>query len=1173
MKFKFKKRNKFVEYLRKFFYKKIPKGDKYPYNIYDASLLFGNENTGYEKFYLVGENWLHEKNKPIAIILGCNDWKFGFIADYLKDFRCAFAPRKLNGFKAIRSILKLKMKPSQIIVWGYNENRLLSFYLKTKNIWRLEDGFVRSSALGATHSTPYSLVLDKTGFYYNSSKPSDIENILNTYDFSSDLPLLEKARMALDTLINLKISKYNLPSLHKDISIKIKKRVAVLGQVDGDASIKYGNVNKITSEEMLLLAKEENPEAEIIYRPHPEVFKGYQKSKLKKKKIESIATLSSPDEDIIEFLDRVDHVYTITSLTGLEALIRGKKVTVMGTPFYSGWGLTDDRTNVKRRSRNLSLLELFAGVYLLYPKYLANTEDSFIGFMSACFKIKAERDIETHDYFHQKFKEQAYDEFLNTKYFVKLFFSNNQEPVKTNFLKINFSSYLNRKTPVLFEKIYLLSVMGVLQNENLENQFLLQIRNLVEHETFHYLLLLLNKYFEKSYLLGQVLWLIQQKLDFDLEDSLKSLIEQNNPLKIIESDRIIDKKDVITNINLESLKSDFKSLLENKEFKELNKLINFISKNKLNNNNNNMDITLLDYYNYYMEEKEFDIAFNLAEIMLLNNIHTKTMLSNLTNYAKLRFDFITTRMLAELNQNIDLYASNRNMSLVEINTYGSEDIQNIGELDFNTKLAKLITLKPNAIVSSTFILEKYKNSNIKLLNQILESILYLDNEQSIRKAQSFIAVDRADLAVTILENMINNHELVTPNLIIAYTQALSFNNQLDLAIYHIEKALQNYINKNIYEEAIRLYVMKNDYNKCLKILDISSKNNVELAPMYKIKTYQGNRLPKKAFNEYKNISPKITFEKYYYSKYLTDLKTIEPNQYVSIFAIHGPGDEIRFASFYWKYIEILKDFKLSFSCSPKLYKIFMRSFTNIEFVSVERLRDLTEAIDSSNYTTLKGSDLVFAMDNSAVKLVEKSDKICLTTDYIGDFILDYNSFKGTSYLKEDENRRNYYKNLLPQNKKLIGLSWRSSLTTHSRNEHYLTIEELEPLFQIDNIQFVNFQYDECSEELAWVEKRYPGKMLNIEELDQYNDLDGVAALLKCMDLVIAPATTVVELAGALGCNTWMFSNSSEIDWRKIDEKGTDVWHNSIRIIDTQEKGNKELLVQKLYKELLDYSKQ
>lgn len=1172
MKFKLNNKNIFFEKFKKIFNKKIPKGDKYPYNIYDPSLLFENENIGYEKFYLVGDNWLYEKNKPIAIILGCNDWKFGFISDYLKDFRCAFAPRKLDGFKAIRTISRLKIKPSQIIVWGYNENRLLSFYLKTKSIWRLEDGFVRSSALGATHSTPYSLVLDKTGFYYNSSEPSDIENILNTYDFSSDLALLEKAKIALDTLINLKISKYNPPSLHKDISIKIKKRVAVLGQVDGDASIKYGNVNKTTSEEMLLLAKEENPEAEIIYRPHPEVFKGYQKSKLKKKRIESIATLSSPDEDIIEFLDRVDHIYTITSLTGLEALIRGKKVTVMGTPFYSGWGLTDDRTNVKRRSRNLSLLELFAGVYLLYPKYLANIEDSFIGFMSACFKIKAERDIETHDYFHQKFKEQAYDEFLNTKYFVKLFFSNNQEPVKTNFLKINFSSYLNRKTPVLFEKIYLLSVMGVLQNENLENQFLLQIRNLVEHETFHYLILLLNKYFEKSYLVGQVLWLIQQKLDFDLEDSLKSLIEQNNPLKIIESDRVIDKKDLIKNIDLESLKSDFKSLLENKEFKELNELINFISKNKLNNNN--MDITLLDYYNYYMEEKEFDIAFNLAEIMLLNNIHTKTILSNLTNYAKLRFDLITTRMLAELNQNIDLYASNRNMSLVEINTYGSEDIQNIGELDFNTKLAKLITLKPNAIVSSTFVLEKYKNSNIKLLNQILESILYLDNEQSIRKAQSFIAVDRADLAVTILENMINNHELVTPNLIIAYTQALSFNNQLDLAIYHIEKALQNYINKNIYEEAIRLYVMKNDYNKCLKILDTSSKNNIVLGEMYLRKTYFGARMINEAFKTFKDNSPKKTISRYYKNKYIHSTNFIfnTKNKKLLLLSLYGPGDEIRFASIYKKLSSILFDNDITITCTPKLYKLFNSSYENIKFIPSVRLRGF-EDYNLSNYDQVKGSDLIQIIDNNGSQEINNSEQIIMLTDLLSEFLFDYNSFDGNSYLKEDGNRRNYYKKLLPQNKKLIGLSWRSSLTTHSRNEHYLTIEELEPLFQIDNIQFVNFQYDECSEELAWVEKQYPGKMLNIEELDQYNDLDGVAALLKCMDLVIAPATTVVELAGALGCNTWMFSNSSEIDWRKIDEKGTDVWHNSIKIIDTEEKGNKELLVQKLYKELLDYSKQ
>ena len=65
--------------------------------------------------------------------------------------------------------------------------------------------------------------------------------------------------------------------------------------------------------------------------------------------------------------------HTITSLSGFEALLKGIKVTTVGAPFYSGWGLTDDRQPVPRRMRSLSLLELLAGAYLLYPRY-ANPE-------------------------------------------------------------------------------------------------------------------------------------------------------------------------------------------------------------------------------------------------------------------------------------------------------------------------------------------------------------------------------------------------------------------------------------------------------------------------------------------------------------------------------------------------------------------------------------------------------------------------------------------------------------------------------------------------------------------------------------------------------------------------------------------------------------------------------
>ena len=59
----------------------------------------------------------------------------------------------------------------------------------------------------------------------------------------------------------------------------------------------------------------------------------------------------------------------MTSLTGFDALLRGKQVIVHGRPFYAGWGLTQDLLPVPRRQRYLSLDELVAGALLHYPLY------------------------------------------------------------------------------------------------------------------------------------------------------------------------------------------------------------------------------------------------------------------------------------------------------------------------------------------------------------------------------------------------------------------------------------------------------------------------------------------------------------------------------------------------------------------------------------------------------------------------------------------------------------------------------------------------------------------------------------------------------------------------------------------------------------------------------------
>lgn len=1168
MKFRLSRFKSLLDFFRK---NKIPKGEKYPYNTCECYEVFDREKTGYEKLYLVGDNWLKSREKPIALLFGINDWKLGFISDYLKDFRCAFAPRNMRGFRAIITVLKLRVKPSQFFIWGYNDDRLLSLFLDSKKVCRLEDGFIRSASLGANHSTPYSLAFDRKGLYYNATKQSELEDILNNYDFKNDHKLLQKARIALNTLLKYDLSKYSMPILYKDASIKLKKRIAVFGQVDKDASLKYGNLLKITSEEMLLIAKKENPGAEIIYRPHPEVYAGFQKSKLKTEKIKDIATLAPPNEDVVELIKRVDHIYTITSLTGFEALLRGKKVTVMGAPFYSGWGLTDDRVKIKRRNSKLSILELFAGAYLLYPKYLANLNDSFEGFMAACFRITADRSIEEYNFFNKKHNAREYSTIASSKFFVKSFFLGDYDFISNNFDKIKFGYYVLGKTPALFEKIYLLAIIGKLKNERFENMFLNKVRGMVRPEVFHDILVILNQNFEKKYLVNQILWLKSNSTNIDLDSNLASIVDESNPLT--NRSRVSSPYDKCSLFSLkkESLSSEIKILLEKKDYSKLNELIKLASRSEILSDKLSEE-KMQSFYDFFMREKEFDTAFSIAETMLLNNVNTVKVLLDLVVYAKLRFDFSTVKKLAELNQNMSLFAVNRNMSSLEIDAYSLEDFNSIGSTNFNIKLSKVIVLKPGASGAFTIadlIISKYYGTSSINYNNIFKSLLILDNDQTIQKSQAFNSISRSDLAVSVMENIIAKGSY-NINTLIAYSQALSFNDQVDLAIYHVENGLRNHDNRNLYAEAIRLYVLKGNYRKALYVIKESEKRNILLGEMHLRKTYFGNKMIFEAFQTFKEIRLKKVVEKHYGQKYLDDLNNIGSKKLV-VLSLYGPGDEIRFASIYNDIVSSNPNTEIFISCSPKLFDLFQRSFKflKVKFIPTIRLRS-TEDIDIKKFNNLKSSELVQIMDNQTSDLIDKSDNVVLLTDFLSMYLKDYNYFKGESYLQVDLRRKRYYKSLLPKNKKLVGLSWRSSLSTHSRNEHYLSVEVLDKIFSIENIQFVNLQYDECSKELAWIEERYPGKILNIAELDQLNDLDGVAALMTCMDLVISPATTVVELAGALGCNTWLFSNSSEIDWRKIDGN-VDVWHNSVRIIDANQKGNKELLIEQLYNNLLEYS--
>src|SRR5690606_29932596 len=138
---------------------------------------------------------------------------------------------------------------------GFTEPRMVRWYASIRHIptFRMEDGFIRSAALGASHATPYSLIVDSKGLYYDPNRESDIEAILNEYNFSDTE--LAAAEESLNLIRALDIAKYNPPSFNggQGGGIKIRRKIAVIGQVDNDMSIRLGNVDKWTMIELIRL--------------------------------------------------------------------------------------------------------------------------------------------------------------------------------------------------------------------------------------------------------------------------------------------------------------------------------------------------------------------------------------------------------------------------------------------------------------------------------------------------------------------------------------------------------------------------------------------------------------------------------------------------------------------------------------------------------------------------------------------------------------------------------------------------------------------------------------------------------------------------------------------------------------------------------------------------------
>ena len=239
-----------------------------------------------------------------------------------------------------------------------------------------------------------------------------------------------------------------------------------------------------------------------------------------------------------------------------------------------------------------------------------------------------------------------------------------------------------------------------------------------------------------------------------------------------------------------------------------------------------------------------------------------------------------------------------------------------------------------------------------------------------------------------------------------------------------------------------------------------------------------------------------------------------------VFQEQGIGDELRFANCFEDLSEKLKT-KCFIETDARLIPLFSRSFPKLNFIE-----KLEREVD--NHVIVNYAEAVEKL-NSTVH--------CPLGDLPLHFRPSINHFNfNDAYLVPDENERAYWREVFEKigQELKIGFCWQTALPSKTYDSYFPDLHEMGPIFALKNATFVNLQYTDCEQQLQAAENDFNISIFRPTNIDMFNELDRVAALISECDIVIGPMTAVISMAGAVG--TKCYGLSLHPDWTCL---GTD----------------------------------
>ena len=96
---------------------------------------------------------------------------------------------------------------------------------------------------------------------------------------------------------------------------------------------------------------------------------------------------------------------------------------------------------------------------------------------------------------------------------------------------------------------------------------------------------------------------------------------------------------------------------------------------------------------------------------------------------------------------------------------------------------------------------------------------------------------------------------------------------------------------------------------------------------------------------------------------------------------------------------------------------------------------------------------------------------------------------------------------------VVGISWQGGKNPAVRRQRSTALPQWAPLFRIPGVAFVNLQYGDCRAEIESCRRELGITIHDWEDCDPLFDLDGFAAKIASLDLVISVDNSTVHLAG------------------------------------------------------------